>query len=63
MPYPIGRGAPSVLGATHSTRSAMSMLTFYINGAGRKLSTRRRRRLDAAKNELRRLFGRKPAIS
>jgi hypothetical protein len=39
-------------------RSAMSMLTFYINRAGRKLGTERRRVLDRAKDELRRLFGR-----
>jgi hypothetical protein len=39
-------------------QSAMSMLNFYINRAGRKLSAERRRKLDAAKVELRRLFGR-----
>jgi hypothetical protein len=39
-------------------RSAMSMLTFYINRAGRNLSGKRRRTLDAAKGELRELFGR-----
>src|ERR1700744_5945584 len=31
-------------------RSAMSMLTFYANRAGKNLSARRRRVLDAAKN-------------
>jgi len=36
-------------------RSAMSMLTFYINRAGRKLPARRRRVLEAAKDELRAL--------
>ncbi|TME20654.1 MAG: DUF3175 domain-containing protein [Chloroflexi bacterium] len=41
-------------------RSAMSMLTFYLNRAGRSLSQRRRERLEAAKDELRRVF-RKPA--
>jgi len=40
-------------------RSAMSMLTFYINRAGDKLPERRRRKLEAAKDELRRLFDRK----
>jgi hypothetical protein len=35
-------------------RSAMSMLNFYINRAGRILSAPRRRALDAAKEELRR---------
>jgi|SRR5437588_6715140 len=38
-------------------RSAMSMLTFYINRAGNKLSRKRRARLEAAKEELRALFG------
>jgi Protein of unknown function (DUF3175) len=44
-------------------RSAMSMLTFYINRAGKKLSKSRLRRLEAAKEELRDLYGRphKPA--
>jgi hypothetical protein len=41
-------------------RSAMSMLTFYVNRAGDKLGTRQRRVLERAKDELRRLFGRKP---
>ncbi len=39
-------------------RSAMSMLNFYINRAGRKLDADRRARLEAAKDELRALFGR-----
>ncbi|MBX6324162.1 MAG: DUF3175 domain-containing protein [Rhodospirillaceae bacterium] len=39
-------------------RSAMSMLTFYINRAGRDLPEDRRRVLEQAKVELRRLFGR-----
>lgn len=38
-------------------RSAMSMLTFYINRAGKQLSAEQRERLEAAKNELRDLFG------
>jgi Protein of unknown function (DUF3175) len=37
-------------------RSAMSMLTFYINRAGRQLRGTQRARLDAAKDELRALF-------
>jgi Protein of unknown function (DUF3175) len=37
-------------------RSAMSMLTFYINRAGDGLSTRQRRVLEQAKEELRILF-------
>ena len=39
-------------------RSAMSMLTFYINRAGKNLSAARRKTLQAAKDELRRQFGR-----
>ena len=39
-------------------RSAMSMLTFYINRAGRDLTPDRRRALEAAKDELRKAFGR-----
>lgn len=39
-------------------RSAMSMLTFYINRAGRTLPKQRRERLEAAKDELRALFSR-----
>jgi len=39
-------------------RSAMSMLTFYINRAGKKLSQEQKGRLEAAKDELRDLFGR-----
>ena len=38
-------------------RSAMSMLTFYVNRAGRTLSPTRRRILERAKDELRRLYG------
>ena len=38
-------------------RSAMSMLTFYINRAGKTLSRTRRTRLERAKSELRALFG------
>jgi hypothetical protein len=39
-------------------RSAMSMLTFYINRAGRKLPKKQRSVLEAAKSELRHQFGR-----
>jgi uncharacterized protein DUF3175 len=41
-----------------SYQSAMSMLNFYINRAGRNLPAARRRKLEAAKGELRRLYGR-----
>ena len=39
-------------------RSAMSMLVFYINRAGRNLDRRQRRVLEQAKDELRKLYGR-----
>jgi hypothetical protein len=39
-------------------RSAMSMLTFYINRAGKNLPKRRLRVLEGAKHELRKAFGR-----
>jgi Protein of unknown function (DUF3175) len=42
-------------------RSAMSMLTFYINRGGAGLSAGRRRTLEAAKGELRHLFGKQKA--
>ena len=38
-------------------RSAMSMLTFYINRAGDELSKTRKQKLEKAKDELRKLFG------
>jgi len=38
-------------------QSAMSMLNFYINRAGKGLSEERRARLEAAKDELRTLYG------
>jgi len=41
-------------------RSAMSMLNFYINRAGKNLTASRLRTLERAKNELREAFGRKP---
>jgi hypothetical protein len=39
-------------------RSALSMLTFYINRAGKNLPTSRRKTLQRAKVELRKQFGR-----
>jgi hypothetical protein len=39
-------------------RSAMSMLTFYINRAGKNLPQKRLRILERAKHELRALFSR-----
>lgn len=41
-------------------RPAMSMLTFYINRAGRNLPAARKRTLERAKDKLRALFGREP---
>jgi hypothetical protein len=41
-------------------RSAMSMLNLYINRAGKNLSPTRRRTLERAKGELRKLFRREP---
>jgi hypothetical protein len=38
-------------------RSAMSMLTFYINRAGKELNPAQRRILEQAKDELRVQFG------
>jgi hypothetical protein len=38
-------------------RSAMSMLNFYLNRAGKSLPAGRRRILNLAKTELRRQFG------
>lgn len=39
--------------------SAMSMLNFYINRAGKNLPIATRKRLEKAKEELRKLYGRK----
>jgi hypothetical protein len=39
-------------------RSAMSMLTFYINRAGKELSAKQKTVLEVAKDELRAQFGR-----
>ncbi len=38
-------------------RSAMSMLVFYINRAGKNLPASRKHKLEAAKGELRKAFG------
>ena len=44
-------------------RSAMSVLNFYINRAGKNLTRDRRNRLEAAKGELRRLYKKKSAFA
>jgi hypothetical protein len=41
--------------------SAMSMLNFYINRAGKKLPKEQRDVLEKAKDELRQLYGKPPA--
>ncbi|MBM3598154.1 MAG: DUF3175 domain-containing protein [Alphaproteobacteria bacterium] len=38
-------------------RSAMSMLNFYLNRGGRNITAARKRVLDKAKHELRKLYG------
>ncbi|MCX8202335.1 MAG: DUF3175 domain-containing protein [Candidatus Micrarchaeota archaeon] len=48
----------SVVKKGTSFQSAMSMLNFYINRAGRKLKPERKRILERAKDELRKIFGR-----
>jgi hypothetical protein len=54
------KGAVSRSRRTKGTKyqSAMSMLNLFINRSGRNLSSRQRARLQAAKTELRKLFGR-----
>jgi hypothetical protein len=43
---------------TGAYRSALSMLTFYVNRAGKTLPKTQRERLERAKLELKRQFGR-----
>ena len=43
---------------TEPFRSAMSMLVFYINRAGRKLDPQQKKILEQAKQELRHLYNR-----
>lgn len=43
---------------TEPFRSAMSMLTFYINRAGKNLPAERKKVLEEAKAELRKAYGR-----
>lgn len=44
-------------------RSAMSMLNFYINRAGKKLSIEQKAILGAAKEELRTFFGKQDDVN
>jgi hypothetical protein len=41
-------------------QSAMSMLNFYINRAGKNLPEKQKKNLEAAKDDLRKDFGREP---
>jgi len=64
-PAPIARSLKRSAERSHRRksspyRSAMSMLTFYINRAGKNLSAPRRRTLDRAKDELRKVCGKPP---
>lgn len=43
-----------------SFQSAMSMLNFYINRAGKNLDVQQRKTLEKTKEELRKAFGREP---
>ncbi len=61
-PKKIARGLKEAVMASDRTKgtkfqSAMSMLNYYINRAGKKLPEDDRNRLEAAKNELRKVFG------
>jgi hypothetical protein len=62
----IARSLKKSAEASHSRksspfRSAMSMLNFEINRAGKRLSAERRRLLESAKGELRKAFDRPSA--
>src|ERR671931_124763 len=65
-PRGIARGLKRSVERSHRTKgrtkfqSAMSMLNLYVNRAGRSLTAADRRRLDVAKAELRKTFGRPP---
>ena len=68
MPYPkkIAASLKRSAEASHRRkadpyRSAMSMLVFYINRAGKGLSQADRARLEKAKDELRKIFGKVPS--
>jgi hypothetical protein len=44
-------------------RSAMSMLTFYINRAGKNMPAGHKRTLEKAKEELRRVYGTQSGVA
>lgn len=49
----------SIRRKTEPFQSAMSMLNFYINRAGKNLTKERKKVLNQAKQELRKIFNRK----
>ncbi len=58
----IAKGLKEAVVASNRTKgtkfqSAMSMLNYYINRGGKKLPEKDKKRLEAAKNELRKVFG------
>jgi hypothetical protein len=62
-PREIARGLKKAVTASSRTKgtkfqSAMSMLNWFINRGGKGLSAERRQRLERAKVELRKIFGR-----
>lgn len=66
-PHGIARGLKAAVERSRRTKgrtkyqSAMSMLNLYVNRAGRSLPSADRRRLEAAKRELRKVFGKRAA--
>lgn len=63
VPDAIARGLKRSVERSRRTKgtkfqSAMCMLNLYVNRAGRSLTASDRRRLDRAKSELRKAFGR-----
>ena len=66
-PEEIARGLKRAVTRSDRTKgrtkfqSAMSMLNLHVNRSGRNLTPVDRRRLEAAKRELRKAFGRPPA--
>ena len=64
-PTAIARGLKRSVERSRRTKgtkfqSAMSMLNLYINRTGRNLAAKDRKRLEAAKGQLRRVFRRQP---
>lgn len=68
-PRGIATGLKQAVGRSRRTKapskfqSAMSMLNLHINRSGRNLRRADRARLNAARDELRRVFGRRVAAS